>query len=86
VLELSSHYVDEVVSSRSPLNGQGPVERFSETRENTPLVKLKAQLKDQDRMRSICQRITFEICADLIANEMAEIFRNVKLPNQKPKN
>jgi hypothetical protein len=40
-------------------------------------------MKDPERRRTMCQKLTFEICADLIATEMVDIFKSFKLKKIK---
>lgn len=51
--------------------------------ENSELVQLKQEMKDPERRRTMCQKLTFEICADLIATEMVDIFKSFKLKKIK---
>lgn len=51
--------------------------------ENSELVQLKQEMKDPEKRRTMCQKLTFEICADLIATEMVDIFKSFKLKKIK---
>ena len=59
----------------------GPVlSRAIITRETPASLRLKRELKDEERLKQVCQHLTFDICADLIAKEITDIFKMVRLP------
>lgn len=70
VIEMSSEYVEEVVSHT--------VSSSETDQESSAIIELRQQLSDKDKRRAVCQKLTFEICADLIATEMVDIFKALR--------